>query len=962
MYYYDEWRGRWRLVGKGEAEGGRVVVETRHFTDMVAAVLKVPEGVEPLEVDINAVKGVGVGEVEGGVVEVGVGGVGGMGWEGVRVPLWVPEGRRGMRPELEVRYVGKGWGNVGEGWWLKVGEVKRSDRWGVPRYEGGDRIELEGEELVEVGGGEWRRRREGGGYEEVEYYDQRDEWEVRRKDGVVVRYGGNGGKVEGGGGTYIWYKSKEEDAYGNRVEWLYERDEWGGVYLAEVRYVGWGAEEGAYRVEVEWEGRGDVRVDGRGGKGVKWAKRLKEVVVEVEGEEVVRYWCEYEENVFGASELKAVVVGRGGEEWYRYEMGYEGLTDVDGDGAYEGFVEEEWGGVGEGVGGRVTERWSWGMGMDLTVEAVLYGLKWKPLWEIERTPVASVGASMGFSVGGGWVEQAVVDINGDGKVDVVRVGRGGVLEVWYNTGGGFEGPHEDAGVGSGIGDEDQWEMSVGAWAGVGPVNVGGLWSWGKTRRGSGFVDVDGDGLVDIVEAGRGEYWKNTGGGFERRALEGEVGGEEGGGEEGKVYYWEEVVRKWEVLRSGVVEVRVGVEEVEPEVGGVVGEVWKRGKRGVEKVGEVGVGEELVKEVRVEVGEELVWAVVVKGEEVPVGVKVKVPIEVRYRKVKLYEDVGWRGEEYVAPVGWQEWMGSYEDEKNPWLKVYQVVRDDEGTVVGVVRRGNWEEGLREIVEGDKGEEVRAGLREHLWVIPKEVRFVEMKEVVESYGDEEVTVKEAGGGEVDVKKGAYMMACYAYEEGRATMAYREGEEEVVVVGEDGNEVRCELDPDVVVRLWREWYGGQVEKLKAVVGYRIGDGYEWRWVEEEGGRKYVGYGGRYGEENGKWDGGEGDEGGGRLVVAEGEWGKVWVEEEGGRWKGYEERGGEVEELGEVGVRRGDGWVEVEIERGGWSEAYRWEGEGGAVPIEEGAYEALLWEEVGGGEVWGGGVRSFRRRCMSS
>ena len=97
-------------------------------------------------------------------------------------PISVPPARGGLAPQLSLNYSssgGNGW--LGVGWDLSMGFIqRRGPRKGVPKYDDTDVFELQlggaPQELVPIGGGEYRLRNEGA-YLKIKY-SSGNYWEV----------------------------------------------------------------------------------------------------------------------------------------------------------------------------------------------------------------------------------------------------------------------------------------------------------------------------------------------------------------------------------------------------------------------------------------------------------------------------------------------------------------------------------------------------------------------------------------------------------------------------------------------------------------------------------------------------------------------------------------------------------------------------------------------------------------
>jgi RHS repeat-associated protein len=182
------------------------------------------------------------------------------------VPIALPSGRNGFQPQLSLVYsTGNGNGPFGLGWGLSIPGVSRKTSRGVPVYDDGkDTFILSGaEDLVPVPGAppsatRYRPRTEGL-FARIEHYRDNvtDYWAVRSKDGLVSHYGTPGARGTGVAVVanpadplriFSWKLSLTTDPFGNRIEYLYERDavrtegphEWDQLYLSEIRYIDYG--------------------------------------------------------------------------------------------------------------------------------------------------------------------------------------------------------------------------------------------------------------------------------------------------------------------------------------------------------------------------------------------------------------------------------------------------------------------------------------------------------------------------------------------------------------------------------------------------------------------------------------------------------------------------------------------------------------------------------------------------
>ncbi|MER5942507.1 SpvB/TcaC N-terminal domain-containing protein [Streptomyces sp. NPDC001928] len=224
------------------------------------------------------------------------------------VPLELPAGRAGLQPTLALAYDSAvGDGAFGLGWNLAVPAVRRETAHGVPRFDGTDRFILSGaERLVEVpdgagvpaGAQRYRPSAEGLFARIVrcrETADGRpaDYWDIWSRDGMRSRYGTTPPADAASdrrdpatvcdpstpGRIAVWHLSETEDPWGNRIEYLYERDPdatgYDQLYLSQIRYAEHNAPDSGFlvRVLLSYEPRPYACSDRRHGFEIRTTRR-----------------------------------------------------------------------------------------------------------------------------------------------------------------------------------------------------------------------------------------------------------------------------------------------------------------------------------------------------------------------------------------------------------------------------------------------------------------------------------------------------------------------------------------------------------------------------------------------------------------------------------------------------------------------------------------------------------------
>jgi RHS repeat-associated protein len=458
---------------------------------------------------------------------------GAMGDATLDYPIELPPGRRGMEPGLRLAYdSGRSNGWLGQGWDLPLSTVTVDTRWGVPRYLSDRESEtylLDGEQLTPLAHradvfaprvperifhhrveGDFRQIRRTG--------DQPSafEWEVTDRSGTVWTYGGAPHPVcadaptvltddtrENIGNIFLWPLSEVRDPDGNTVVYCYERVVVAGsepghqLYLASIHYTGYGDEPGPHVVAFHrGGGRGDPIVEARGGFKQVTDQLLREIEVSYAGETVRSYRLSYETGAFGRSLLTSVEQrGSTGSSFHTHTFAYD--TEVrPGYGA-----SETWNAHGGGTSPMLRgDAFSSVLGADVadTYGGNLY-VGFNP-WSPTKMFSGGVDAGYHYSTAKGIIQ--FVDINGNGLLDKVYLESGKVY-ARLNLGPTEVGFSEKGIEISGIGDisRSSNHTVAGGPAAFFGVNAHYNAAWNASTQSTYFLDVNGDGLVDLVDGG-----------------------------------------------------------------------------------------------------------------------------------------------------------------------------------------------------------------------------------------------------------------------------------------------------------------------------------------------------------------------------------------------------------------------------------------------------------------------------
>lgn len=294
------------------------------------------------------------------------------------VPIALPPGRNGFQPQLNIVYsTGNGNGPFGLGWSLSIPGVSRKTSKGVPRYDdANDTFILSGaEDLVpieveknksnaEVKTRTRYRPRTEGLFARIDHHhdSKNDYWEVRSKDGLVSFYG-TPQRPAGAGqdwqdpaalvnpnrkrNIFAWKLTATQDPFDNRIEYTYEPDagkpdstkknphEWNQPLIKQIQYGDYTEQnktEFLISITFEYESRNDAFSEYRSGFEIRTSKRCKEITIKTHAGQVrsVRtYKLEYENDQHnGVSLLKQIKVvgyddaGNPSEELPPLKFGY----------------------------------------------------------------------------------------------------------------------------------------------------------------------------------------------------------------------------------------------------------------------------------------------------------------------------------------------------------------------------------------------------------------------------------------------------------------------------------------------------------------------------------------------------------------------------------------------------------------------------------------------------------------
>jgi RHS repeat-associated protein len=561
-FYYDEQHKRWEMLPRADLDRQRAITRslTDHFTTMIDAVVVSPEHPQASSFDPNRLSGLKAAVPTERVQLIAPPEANANGDATLSYALEIPPGRLGVQPSFVLTYNSSG-GNdwLGIGWSLSgASSIGIDTRWGVPRYNATVETEtymLEGQQLsptahrgapvarsqatVQIEGkiAKIFRPRVEGSFQRIVRFEtdpKQHWWEVTDRKGVRHFYGGT---PEGGvdpsacladdnGNVYRWALREVRDTHGNRIRFDYQQVASGTtpnvpgreLYLQSAHYTLRPGESTApYRVVFLREGgRPDQIVSGRGGFKQVTVDRLRRIEVYYQ-QTLVRAWqLTYDQGPFQKSRLRGLSqLGAGDQVFPGNTHRFEYFDEVtQSSGVYNGFDS--------------SHLWSAGL-EDPDVGTLLPPELFKLVGPAEpsvlggsRTreggPHLYVGFSLAFTkhlsfggkIGGRFSRSegrvSLVDIDGDGLPD--RVFRAADGKYYFNRNqSGPSGPSRFADVALPVSQlpalsrERSSTFSFGPEAYALGLTFHDNQAFSRMRESTYLNDVNGDGLVDLVDGG-----------------------------------------------------------------------------------------------------------------------------------------------------------------------------------------------------------------------------------------------------------------------------------------------------------------------------------------------------------------------------------------------------------------------------------------------------------------------------
>lgn len=156
------------------------------------------------------------------------------------IPIVAPPGRNNMQPNVSLSYSSNNSDGIcGVGWAIPVMTIQRSAKNGVPRYTNTADFIAGGQELVNIGGDEYRLKLESS-FTKYTYSSADSKWIACDKSGIKYYFGSTDASrtscPTNSAYVFIWHIDKVSDVYGNTITYEYRKED-GVIYLKYIYYT-----------------------------------------------------------------------------------------------------------------------------------------------------------------------------------------------------------------------------------------------------------------------------------------------------------------------------------------------------------------------------------------------------------------------------------------------------------------------------------------------------------------------------------------------------------------------------------------------------------------------------------------------------------------------------------------------------------------------------------------------------
>ncbi|WP_305039221.1 SpvB/TcaC N-terminal domain-containing protein [Flavobacterium sp. SM15] len=547
-YFFDTKTKRWLAVPTVSVDevNHTITSLTTHFTDYINGIIQVPESPETNAYAPTSISDIKIANPGAKVNLIDPPTANQQGDANLSYPIEIPAGRKGMQPNLTVQYNsggGNGW--MGLGWNISIPSIELDTQWGSPLFSATQETEiytLSGEQLMlknnsnfylpnrdnpinRISDAMFYPRVEAGfnQIQRVGNSPSNYSWIVTDKSGTKYFYGStNDSKLTNGNGTtgniVRWMLKKVVDINGNYVEYNYilktftEGTMSGGkqLYLSEIQYTGHSSLAPAYSVvfnrNTSLPGgsglRDDKSINARLGFKEITYDVLDNVVVKFGNQIVRKYSFKYRKGQFGKTLLEKIQQLDADDVLFNEHI-LEYYDDTNNGQTIFG-NEEQISGLGNDVGGIYSINSStlgashsnnYGGGLGFTGG---YASLADPLTLNPVSQYGTGGIFGGLSGSDSKGKIAFLDIDGDGLPDKVIKSDSNGLSYRKNLGNGsLSSPKSIFGV-SEFSRSSSSTKSLGTRANFFGIFAGVERSWTTSSTYSYMEDVNGDGLMDVV--------------------------------------------------------------------------------------------------------------------------------------------------------------------------------------------------------------------------------------------------------------------------------------------------------------------------------------------------------------------------------------------------------------------------------------------------------------------------------
>ncbi len=529
-------------------------------TDQITSLLGLPSQGSPLQTDPNALQQTLTADPGSNITEIAPPDPNNQGAARLSYPIVVPPGRGGTQPDLAITYdSGNADGWLGLGWDLSTPAIAVDTRWGVPRYDTANESEsydFNGNELTPLAhtgqlqprqtnadGITFNQRVEGSFYKIKRYGDNPTNyfWVVTDQSAAQYLYGATLQQTSNGlvpvldtsqvladanGNIYKWPLLEVADYSSNLTTYTYTRvndpispadsnsPDGTQLYLANINYDGENdgstTSPGPYNVTFSLTPnisngtpRPDVLTDARGGFLMVTARLLSKITVSYNSQTIRSYDLSYSQGEFNKTLLQTVTEnGTDGSALAAHSFTYYDNVHQN-DGSYNGFSSSSpWNTGSDSVASSALQDAS---GLSGAVANSYDGHIYIGFNPVTDSKEGSVGVSVNYNHVDSNDTLAMLDINGDGLPDKVFES-GGTISYRLNqsapgsTSSTTFGPSVPVAGLSTLGQQSSDAVGVGPEAYLG-VSVLYNHSWTFTTAPVYFIDVNNDGLPDLVQNG-----------------------------------------------------------------------------------------------------------------------------------------------------------------------------------------------------------------------------------------------------------------------------------------------------------------------------------------------------------------------------------------------------------------------------------------------------------------------------